>query len=85
MPLFQVTFMNHIVETYLVEADDEEAAWETPAEDVEDIEPERWDCTSCEIIDVQPVDAPSIAEYRLQQQAGHLAGTQWHLGPEEEA
>lgn len=56
MPLFQVTFMNHIVETYLIEAEDEDAAWETEPEAVEELEPERWDCTSCEVIEVQPAE-----------------------------
>lgn len=56
MPLFQVTFMNHIVETYLVGADDEDAAWETEPEAVEDLEPERSDCTMCEVAAVQPAE-----------------------------
>jgi len=53
MPLFEVTFMNHIVETYLIEAEDEDAAWNTEPEAVKDMESERWDCTSCEVIDVR--------------------------------
>jgi len=63
MPLFQVTFMNHIVETYLVEADNEEAAWETEPFDMQPLEPERWDCTSCEVMDVRPVEGVSVAAY----------------------
>ena len=58
MPQFRVTFMNHIVETYIVEADDEAAAWDTDPADVEDREPERWDCTSCEVTDVEEVVGP---------------------------
>lgn len=54
MPLFRVTFMNHIVETYLVEAETEREAWETEAESVEERRPERWDCTLCEVVTVEP-------------------------------
>jgi len=53
MPLYRVTFMNHIVETYLVEAPSREAAWQTDPDDVAEREPDRWDCTSCEIVDVE--------------------------------
>jgi hypothetical protein len=55
MPRYRVTFKNHIVETYIVDAADEAAAWETDPEDVEDLEPDRWDCTMCEVTDVQRV------------------------------
>lgn len=55
MPQYRVTFMNHIVETYIIDAPDEAAARETDPEDVEDLEPEQWDCTMCEVIDVQRV------------------------------
>jgi hypothetical protein len=57
MPQYRVTFMNHIVETYIVEAPDEATAWETDPEAVEDVEPDDWDCTVCEVTDVQPVEA----------------------------
>lgn len=53
MPLYEVTFMNHIVETYLVEAKNDREAWETPPEDVEELEPLRWDSTMCEVTDVE--------------------------------
>jgi len=53
VPFYRVTFMNHIVETYLVEAESEEAAWDTDPDDVAEREPERWDCTSCEVVDVE--------------------------------
>ncbi len=53
MPKFRVTFMNHIVETYIVEAEDEDAAWDTEADEVEEMEPESWDCTECEVTDVE--------------------------------
>ena len=39
-----------------MEADDEDAAWETGPESVEDLEPERSDCTMCEVADVQPAE-----------------------------
>jgi hypothetical protein len=54
MPLFEVTFMNHITDTYVVEAEDEEAAWELTADDVEGLESLRWDCTSCTVEHVEP-------------------------------
>ena len=69
MPLFQVTFMNHIVETYLVEAENEDAAWETEVETVQQIEPERWDCTSCEIVDVKAVEGTSVDQYHAELKA----------------
>ena len=28
MPLFEVTFMNHITDTYVVDVEDDDAAWE---------------------------------------------------------
>ncbi len=55
VPRYRVTFMNHIVETYIVDAPDEQTAWETDPEDVEDLEPARWNCTLCEVTDVQRV------------------------------
>ena len=55
MPRYRVTFMNHIVETYIVDAPNEATARETDPEDVEDLEPARWNCTLCEVIDVQRV------------------------------
>ena len=56
MPLYRVTFMNHIVETDLVEASSEEAAWNAEPGDYENEEPEDWDCTSCEVVDVAQVE-----------------------------
>ena len=56
MPLYRVKFMNHILETYLVEAPSKAAAWRADAGDYEDKEPDDWDCTSCEVIDVEEVE-----------------------------
>lgn len=47
MPHYRVTFMNHIVETYVVDAPSQVAAWNTDPEDVEALEPVMWDCTVC--------------------------------------
>lgn len=55
MPLYRVKFMNHIVEAYLVEATNKQAAWDADPGDYEDEEPEDWDCTSCEVVEVEEV------------------------------
>lgn len=55
MPRYRVSFMNHIVETYIIDAPDEETAWRAAPEDVEELEPVWWDCTMCEVTDVQRV------------------------------
>ena len=55
MPLFRVTFMNHIVETYVVEAATEEEACNADPGDYEEKEPDDWDCTMCEVVDVEKV------------------------------
>ena len=62
MPLYRVKFMNHIVETYLVEAATEEEAWNADPGDYEEKEPEDWDCTSCEVTDVEEVDDRDFLE-----------------------
>ncbi len=54
MPLFRVSFMNHIVETYEVEAPDEESAWRLQPWQVDDLKPVSWDCTLSELGDVAP-------------------------------
>jgi hypothetical protein len=54
VPLFEVTFMNHITDASVVEAEDEEAAWALTADDVEGLDSHRWDCTSCQAEHVEP-------------------------------
>ena len=56
MPLYRVKFMNHIVETYVIEAPNEEAAWATEPWQVQEEKPEDWDCTLCELHDVEEVE-----------------------------
>ncbi len=62
MPLYRVKFMNHIVETYVVGATSEAEAWNTDPADVEDKEPDDWDCTSCEVVDVEFADGRDFQE-----------------------
>lgn len=63
MPLYLVKFMNHFVETYLVEAAaTEEGAWDADPRDYEDKTPEDWDCTMCEVVDVEEVSS-EVSDY----------------------
>ncbi len=62
MPLYRVTFMNHIVETYVVEAASAADAWNADPADYEEKEPDDWDCTSCEVIDVEFADQRDFQE-----------------------
>jgi hypothetical protein len=51
--------MNHIVETYIIEAPDMATAEDTDPGEVEELEPDDWDCTLCEVIDVQLLEEGS--------------------------
>ena len=62
MPLYRVKFMNHIVETYVVEAATEREAWNADPADHEDKEPDDWEGTSCEVIDVGLADERDFQE-----------------------
>jgi len=61
MPLYRVTFMNHIVATYLVQADSEEAARDSNPNDFLNRKPEDWDCTMCEVVDVEMAETHKVA------------------------
>ena len=62
MPLYRVKFMNHIVETYIVEAATEEDAWNADPFDYQEKEPDDWNCTMCEVTDVEKVDERNFQE-----------------------
>ncbi len=55
MPLYRVKFMTQVVETYVIDAEDEDAAWRTKPWQVDEQEPENRERVLLELNDVEQV------------------------------